>query len=69
MQRREFLALIEALTWPSRASAQQTERMRRVGVLMAHAETDPEFQDYLAAFRGNLPRAQTARGAEARQLG
>jgi putative ABC transport system substrate-binding protein len=28
--------------------------MRRIGVLMAHAETDPEFQDYLTAFRDEL---------------
>ena len=36
------------------ARAQQNERTRRIGVLMAHAETDPEFQDYLAAFRDEL---------------
>jgi putative tryptophan/tyrosine transport system substrate-binding protein len=35
-------------------SAQQTERIRRIGVLMAHAETDPEYRDYLAAFWAEL---------------
>jgi putative ABC transport system substrate-binding protein len=28
--------------------------MRRIGVLMAHAESDPEFQAYVAAFREGL---------------
>jgi putative ABC transport system substrate-binding protein len=38
------------------ARAQQTERMRRIGVLMAHAENDPEFQTYMAAFREGLQK-------------
>jgi len=28
--------------------------MRRIGVLMAHSESDPEFKTYVAAFRGDL---------------
>jgi len=68
MQRREFIALIgsAALTWPSTASAQQAERLRRVGVLMAHAETDPEFQDYLAAFRAELQKLGWTEGRNIR---
>ena len=52
MQRREFLTILGGVSgWPIMVRAQQTERMRRIGVLMAHAETDPEYRDYLAAFR------------------
>jgi hypothetical protein len=28
--------------------------MRRIGVLMAHPESDPEFQDYVTVFREGL---------------
>ena len=43
-----------AVGWPLRAGAQQPDRMRRIGVLMAHPESDPEFQDYAGAFREGL---------------
>jgi len=36
--------------------AQQGERIRRVAVLMAYAESDPSVQSYLAAFRGALAK-------------
>jgi putative tryptophan/tyrosine transport system substrate-binding protein len=56
MQRREFITVVggAAAAWPIMVRAQQTERMRRIGVLMAHAETDPEYRDYLAAFLEEL---------------
>ncbi|HEV8467051.1 MAG TPA: ABC transporter substrate-binding protein [Pseudolabrys sp.] len=38
------------------ARAQQREKVRRIGVLMAHREGDPEFQDYLSAFRQGLQK-------------
>src|SRR5262249_24862582 len=43
-------------TWPLAASAQQGEHVRRIGVLMAHAENDVEFRDYLSAFREGLQK-------------
>jgi ABC-type uncharacterized transport system substrate-binding protein len=58
MRRREFITLISgaAAAWPLAARAQQGERKRRIGVLMAHAENDAEFHDYLSAFREGLQK-------------
>jgi hypothetical protein len=57
MRRREFITLLGgAAAWPVPARAQQPEGMRRIGVLMAHAESDPEFKTYVAAFRGGLEK-------------
>jgi len=36
------------------ARAQPSDRVRRVGLLMAHKEDDPEYQNYLGAFRQGL---------------
>jgi ABC-type uncharacterized transport system substrate-binding protein len=55
MQRREFIGLIgSAATWPLSARAQQSDRKRRVGVLMGLAADDPEAQDRIAAFEQAL---------------
>ena len=58
MRRREFITLLGGATaaWPLAARAQQGERMRRVGVLVAHAESDPEGQAFVAAFREGLQK-------------
>jgi putative tryptophan/tyrosine transport system substrate-binding protein len=55
MRRREFISLVGgAIAWPFSASAQQPEQMRRVGVLMARDENDPEGQKQAAALRTGL---------------
>jgi putative tryptophan/tyrosine transport system substrate-binding protein len=58
VRRRDFVKAIASLSVASAqtARAQPTEKMRRIGVLMAHREDDPEFQEYLGAFRQGLKR-------------
>jgi putative ABC transport system substrate-binding protein len=58
MKRREFITFLagSAAAWPFAARAQQPARLRRIGVLMAHTESDPEFRDYLTAFREGLQK-------------
>jgi hypothetical protein len=51
MRRREFITGLggAAIGWPLAARA-QGERMRRIGVLMGIAESDPARQSFVAAF-------------------
>jgi len=58
MRRREFIAaLCSAMTVRTfKARAEQTDRMRRIGVLMANPETDLEFQQYADTFREGLKK-------------
>ena len=53
MRRRKFLTLLggTAAAWPLPASAQQPDRVRRIGVMMLNAERDPEGQARISAFR------------------
>jgi putative ABC transport system substrate-binding protein len=55
--RRELIAAIgSAAAWPLAARAQQGERVRLIGVLMGHAESDSEAQAHIAAFRDGLQK-------------
>jgi putative tryptophan/tyrosine transport system substrate-binding protein len=55
MQRRQLIALLGgAVTWPLAARAQQDQRMRRIGVLSALAEDDPESVARRPAFEQAL---------------
>jgi putative ABC transport system substrate-binding protein len=55
LKRREFMTLLGAATaWPLSVRAQQSDRMRQIGVLMAHAADDPQSQARIAAFQQAL---------------
>ena len=67
--RREFITLLggaAAVAWPLAARAQQAERMRHIGVLMAVAADDPEGQARIAAFLQGLQQSGWAVGHNVR---
>jgi putative ABC transport system substrate-binding protein len=67
MKRREFVALVGgAAAWPLAAHAQQSDRVRRVGVLMNLAADDPEGKARLAAFVLGLPELGWTEGRNVR---
>ena len=58
MRRRKFLRVLgtAGIAWPLAAIAQQPERMRTIGLLVAGTADDPEDQARLGAFRQTLER-------------
>jgi putative tryptophan/tyrosine transport system substrate-binding protein len=61
VKRREFITLLgsAACVWPLAAHAQQT---RRIGVMIALPEGDPELKKWLAAFRQGLEKLGWSEG-------
>jgi putative tryptophan/tyrosine transport system substrate-binding protein len=68
VNRRSFITLLggAATAWPIAARAQQAEQMRRIGVLMAYAENDPEAQAFVTAFREALQKLGWVEGRNIR---
>jgi len=65
--RRQFIGLLGgAAAWPLAAHAQQSERMRRIGVLMNRAADDPQGQARLSAFQQALQQLGWIDGRNAR---
>jgi putative tryptophan/tyrosine transport system substrate-binding protein len=65
MNRREFITLLggAAAAWPLTARAQQPDRVRRIGVLQAINESDPEGQLRKAPFVQGLQKFGWTEGA------
>jgi putative ABC transport system substrate-binding protein len=68
MRRRQFITLLggAAAAWPLAARAQQSDVMRRIGVLMNTAADEPEAQARLTAFMQGLQELGWAVGRNLR---
>jgi putative ABC transport system substrate-binding protein len=64
MQRRNFIRLLggAAVVWPLAARAQQSDRVRRIGVLLAATADDPDYQVRIAAFQQGLQQMGWSNG-------
>jgi hypothetical protein len=65
MRRRDFIKAVvgSAAAWPLAVQAQQPNTVRRIGILMPFAETDPELKHELAAFVRQLNELGWVRAA------
>ena len=68
MRRRDFLGVLggAAAAWPLAARAQQSERVRRIGVLISQAADDSEMEASLTGFRQGLERLGWSEGSNVR---
>jgi putative ABC transport system substrate-binding protein len=68
VRRREFIRLFggAAAAWPLAARAQQPDRVRRIGLLMGFAESDPEGQADIVALRDGLQKLGWTEGRNIR---
>jgi putative ABC transport system substrate-binding protein len=68
VKRRDFITLLggAAAAWPLAARAQQAGHIRRIGVLSAFAESDPEARGNVTAFRRALEKLGWTDGGNVR---
>jgi putative tryptophan/tyrosine transport system substrate-binding protein len=68
IRRREFILTLggAAAAWLPAARAQQSDRVRRIGVLTGFAEHDPAEQSQVAAFRSALTKLGWVEGSNLR---
>jgi len=66
--RRKFITLVggAAAAWPLVARAQQRERMRRIGLLIAGGQDDPEVPANIGAFKQELQKLGWREGHDVR---
>ena len=63
MKRREFISLLSgAVVWPLAARAQQSDRVRRIGVLVAATADDADYRARIAAFQQGLQQLGWSEG-------
>jgi putative ABC transport system substrate-binding protein len=65
MRRRNFITGLVSTpaAWPLTARAQQPNRVRRIGVLLAYLESDHDAQSWVSAFRQELGKLGWAEGS------
>jgi hypothetical protein len=62
--RRKFITLIGGVAaWPLASRAQQTDRMRRIGVLLPYPKDGTEIETRVQAFRQELARLGWSEGS------